>query len=130
MHVSLYGSLPTDDSCGPTAHALSTTVTAGSRDRLTVATIGEGRSVVSQALQVQTVQDPGGDFDVALFNGEEKVTPEENRYTMTTDEVLIPGAARYDTGDDIDVELDGRDRTADTDVSVLVGVVPTDLLSD
>jgi|APHM01.1.fsa_nt_gi hypothetical protein len=105
---------------GGTAYHVTETVTAGTRTRETVAEVGEGRTFIATELCVATAQDPGGDLEVALFSGEEQVTPEQSKATMMTDEIDIPAAAEYDVGDEIDVELDALSRSADIDVAVTV----------
>jgi len=67
-----------------------------------------------------TVQDPAGDLDVALFDGDRRVTPENSPHTMATDEVHLPAAQQYGVGDEITALLDNTDNSADIDVSVLV----------
>lgn len=109
-----------------TAFSEDTTVASGTRTRLTIATIPEGKEVVSTSLGVATVSDPGGDLDVGLYNGQEQVTPEGSRHTMATDEVTLPGVGVFETGDDVDVELDNRDNTSSIQVSVFVGAIEAD----
>lgn len=106
-----------------TAFTDDTTVSAGARTRLTIATIPEGVEVVSTALGVATVSDPSGNLDVALFNGQEQVSPEETKHTMATDEVTLPAVTPFETGDDVDVELDNRDNASSIQVSVFVGAI-------
>jgi len=105
---------------GDTAYHTFRTVASGTRERVTVGTVQEGSVFRSSALAVTTVQDPGGDFDVALFNGEEQVSPVEETAVMATDELSLPAVTGYDVGDEITVELDARDRSADIDVTVVV----------
>jgi|APHM01.1.fsa_nt_gi hypothetical protein len=95
-------------------------VAAGTRERAVVGTIAEGRVVEAHSLAVTTVTDPGGDLDVALFNGQEQVTPEERKATMATDELTLPASSVYDTGSDITVELDARDRNNAIEVTSVV----------
>jgi len=103
-----------------TALALNTTVSSGTRDRAVVKEVSGGETFVATSVAFTTTQDPGGDFDVALFNGEDQETPEGDKLTMTVDEVVLPCMAVYETGDAVEVELDARDRSANIDVSVAV----------
>lgn len=111
---------------GGTAYHDFRTVTSGSRERAVIGTVKEGSAFRATSLSVATVQDPGGDFDVALFNGQEQVTPVEDPATMATDELSLPADSLYDVGDDITVELDAQDANSDIDVTVVVGGVRTD----
>lgn len=108
-------------SASDTAFHTFQTVSSGTRERVVVGTVGEGASFTSESVTVSTVQDPGGDLDVALFNGEQRVSPQESTATMATDELRLPAGSVYDVGSEITVELDARDRTADIDVTVVVG---------
>jgi hypothetical protein len=112
-----------DDAPGGTAYHEFTTVTAGTRTRLSVAEISEGRMFVGTRLSVATVQDPGADLEVALFSGQEQVTPVRSKAVMATDELDLPASTLYDTGDEITVELDARNRSSDIDVTVIVAGV-------
>jgi hypothetical protein len=105
---------------GDTAYHTFTTISAGTRERVTVGTVKEGAVFRSSALAVATVQDPGGDLAVGLFNGQEQVSPVEDTAVMATDELALPAVTGYDVGDDITVELDARNRSADIDVTVVV----------
>jgi len=111
---------------GGTAYHDFRTISASSRERVVVGTVGEGAAFRATALAVSTVQDPGGDLDVALFNGQEQVTPESDPATMATDDIGLPSDSLYDVGDEITVELDARDRNSSIDVTVIVGGVRTD----
>jgi hypothetical protein len=114
----------------PTTTVFTTTetVSGGTRERAVVETVKSGDPVVAGALSVSTVEDPAGDFDVALFNGDDRVTPRNETHTMNVDELSFPATAVYTQGDDVTVELDARDRTNPITVSVLVPVaVPQDL---
>jgi hypothetical protein len=105
---------------GNAAYHVFQSVSSGTRDRVTVGEVAEGGSFIATALSVSTVQDPGGDFDVALFNGQEQVSPIDTTATMATDELALPAGSEYDSGSEITVELDARDRSADIDVTVVV----------
>jgi hypothetical protein len=98
-------------------------ISAGSRERLTVRTVREGERLQTTGLIVQTAEDPQGLFDVALMDGENLVAPVDQPFTMATDEVQLPGTSVYAAGDDITVRLDATDRETSIDVSVLVPVV-------
>lgn len=111
---------------GGTAYHDFRTIPASSRERVVVGTVGEGATFRATAFAVTAVQDPGGDLDVALFNGQEQVTPEIDPATMATDEIGLPADSLYDVGDEITVELDARDRSSSIDVTVIVGGVKTD----
>lgn len=111
-----------------TAFTLTQTVAGGDRVRATVGTIEEGEDFLSTVVSVATVQDPGGELDVALFDGDKRITPDEQPATMSTDLLVIPAVAEYDTGSEIDVLLDARDRSSSIDVTVQVaGLMPDDV---
>ena len=96
-------------------------VPGGTRQRTVAGAVAEGGTFTSSFLSVSTAQDPGGDFKVALFNGEQHVSPEETPATMATDELTLPAVSVYDVGSQVTVELDARDRANAIDVTVVVG---------
>jgi hypothetical protein len=108
------------------SHTASVSVSSGSRKRVTVVQLDDGSSALARSLYVSTDSNPQGDLDVALFDGQSQVAPEEGKHSMRESEVTIPGTSLYDTGDNIDVELDNRDNASTVNVSVLVVVTNPD----
>lgn len=103
-----------------TAYTAEFTVTGGTESREVIGTVKEGQRFIARSVSFTTVQDPGGDFTVALFSGAHRVTPENGAATMSVDELLLPAVEAFDVGDDITVRLDATSRTNDVDVSVHV----------
>jgi len=111
-----------------TAYTGEFTVTSGSTAREVIGTVKEGQRFIARSVSFTTVQDPGGDFTVALYSGAHRVSPENGAATMSVDELLLPAVEVFDVGDDITVRFDATSRTNDVDVSVHVsGIEPEKL---